>query len=304
MKISFVIPCYRSENTIEGVVAEIKSVVSQRPEVEYEIVMVCDHSPDNVYSVIERLCQADPVHLKGFEFGQHAALMAGYAHSDGELVFSLDDDGQAPCDSIWELVNKLEADGNDVVYGAYPEIKQRGFRRFGTMMNHFMMHWLLGKPTNVFISSFCVMRRFVVDEMLKYTGPYPFLCGLVFRITKNVGNITVQHRARVEGVSGYTFGSLLSLWMNGFTAFSVKPLRLTSYMGGLLAVLGLLASLWTVVDKLFFHPEMPIGYGSLMAVLLFIGGTLMLILGLIGEYVGRIYICLNKAPQYVLSRHT
>ena len=308
MKISFVIPCYRSEKTIEGVVAEIKSVVSRRPEVDYEIVMVSDHSPDNVYSVIERLCRDDPAHLQGMElarnFGQHAALMAGYAHSSGDLVISLDDDGQAPCDSIWELVDKLMADGNDVVYGAYPVIKQSGFRRFGTKMNHFMMHWLLDKPTDVRLSSFWVMRRFVVDEMLRYSGPYPFLCGLIFRITKNVGNVTVEQRDRVDGVSGYTFGSLLALWMNGFTAFSVKPLRLTSYMGGLLAVLGLLASLWTVVDKLFFHPEMPIGYGSLMSVLLFVGGTLMLILGLIGEYVGRIYICLNNAPQYVLSKHT
>lgn len=308
MKISFVIPCYRSERTIEGVVSEIKKVASKRPDVGYEVVMVSDHSPDNVYQVIERMCREDPVHLKGLElarnFGQHAALMAGYAHCDGDLVFSLDDDGQAPCESIWELVDKLEADGNDVVYGAYPQIKQRGFRRFGTLMNHLMMCWLLGKPKNVFISSFWVMRRFVADEMLKYSGPYPFLCGLVFRITKNVGNVDVRHRARIEGVSGYSFKSLLSLWMNGFTAFSVKPLRLTSYLGVFLAALGLFASMWTVVDKLFFHPEMPIGYGSLMAVLLFVGGVLMLILGLIGEYVGRIYICLNKAPQYVLSKHT
>ena len=308
MKISFVIPCYRSERTIEGVVAEIKSVMSQRSEVDYEIVMVSDHSPDKVYSVIERLCQEDPAHLRGMElarnFGQHAALMAGYAHSDGDLVFSLDDDGQAPCDSIWELIDKLEADGNDVVYGAYPIIKQSGFRRFGTMMNHFMMRWLLDKPATVHLSIFWVMRRFVVEEILRYSGPYPFLCGLVFRITKNVGNVTVEQRARVDGVSGYTFRALLSLWMNGFTAFSVKPLRLTFYLGMLLSVTGVFASLWTVVDKLFFHPRMPMGYGSLMAVLLFIGGSLMLILGLIGEYVGRIYICLNNVPQYVLSKQT
>ena len=308
MKISFVIPCYRSERTIEGVASEIKSVMSQRPEVDYEIVMVSDHSPDKVYSVIERLCQEDPAHLRGMElarnFGQHAALMAGYAHSDGDLVFSLDDDGQAPCDSIWELIDKLEADGNDVVYGAYPIIKQSGFRRFGTMMNHFMMRWLLDKPATVHLSSFWVMRRFVVEEILRYSGPYPFLCGLVFRITKNVGNVTVEQRARVDGVSVYTFRALLSLLMNGFTAYYVKPLRLTFYLGMLLSVTGVFASLWTVVDKLFFHPRMPMGYGSLMAVLLFIGGSLMLILGLIGEYVGRIYICLNNVPQYVLSKQT
>jgi undecaprenyl-phosphate 4-deoxy-4-formamido-L-arabinose transferase len=172
------------------------------------------------------------------------------------------------------------------------------------MMNHFMMRWLLDKPATVHLSSFWVMRRFVVEEILRYSGPYPFLCGLVFRITKNVGNVTVEQRARVDGVSGYTFRALLSLWMNGFTAFSVKPLRLTFYLGMLLSVTGVFASLWTVVDKLFFHPRMPMGYGSLMAVLLFIGGSLMLILGLIGEYVGRIYICLNNVPQYVLSKQT
>ena len=308
MKISFVIPCYRSEKTIEGVVAEIKSVVGQRPEADYEIIMVSDHSPDNVYSVIEKMCAADPLHLCGLElaknFGQQAALMAGFSRASGNIVFSLDDDGQAPVDAIWKLVDKIDRDGFDVVYGSYPVKKHSLFRNFGSLVNHYMAVCLVGKPKNLRISSFYAVKRFVLNEMLRYHGPYPYPGGLIYRATKNIASVEVNHRARKIGTSGYTFRKLFALWMNGFTAFSVKPLRLATWMGCGVAALGFLFGLWTVFNKLFIHPESPAGYSSLMAVLLFLGGMLMLMLGLIGEYIGRIYICLNQSPQYVVSKET
>lgn len=308
MKISFVIPCYRSEKTIEGVVAEIKSVVGQRPEVDYEVIMVSDHSPDDVYSVIERMCAEDPVHLRGVllsrNFGQHSALMAGYARVMGDYVLSLDDDGQAPVDAVFEMVDRLEHHRYDVVYGTYPEKKHNIFRNLGSQVNDLMTVWLLGKPAALKVTSFFIARRFVIREMLNYAGPYPYLYGLVFRITKNIGEVPVKHRARVDGGSGYTFAKLLGLWMNGFTAFSVKPLRLASYAGLVCAVVGFAFGVWAVVNKLIIHPDAPMGYSSMMAALLFIGGMLMLILGLIGEYVGRIYICINRSPQYVVARET
>lgn len=308
MKISFVIPCYRSEHTIEGVVSEIKSVVSQRPEVDYEVIMVSDHSPDNVYSVIERMCKADSLHLKGAElsrnFGQHAALMAGYAHVTGDCVLSLDDDGQAPVESIYRLTDELESGEYDVVFGTYPKKRHAFFRNVGSMVNGLMAVWLLEKPAALHPTSFYVARRFVIDAMLQYKGPFPYLLGLVFRITRNIGEVEVEHRARSEGDSGYTFIKLLSLWMNGFTAFSIRPLRLASYAGVLCALIGFCFGIWAVVNKLIIHPEVPMGYSSLMAAVLFIGGVLMLILGLIGEYVGRIYICINRSPQYVIGKVT
>lgn len=306
MKISFVIPCYRSEKSIEGVVAEIRSVISARPEVEWEVVMVSDHSPDNVYGVIEKMCKADPVHLRGLElarnFGQHAALMAGYSRVTGDYVLSLDDDGQAPVDAIYEVVDKLVGGGYDVVYGTYPEKKHNFFRNVASQINDLMTVWLLGKPASLKVTSFFVARRFVINEMLNYQGPYPYLYGLVFRITKNIGEVMVKHRARLDGGSGYTFRKLFGLWMNGFTAFSVKPLRLASYAGMLCAFLGFVFGVWAVINKLVVHPDAPIGYSSMMAALLFIGGMLMLILGLIGEYIGRIYICINRSPQYVVGK--
>lgn len=306
MKISFVIPCYRSERSIEGVVTEIKSVVSGRQGVDYEVIMVSDHSPDNVFAVIARMAAEDPEHVKGLElarnFGQHAALMAGYARATGEYVLSLDDDGQAPVDAIYEMVDRLERGKHDVVYGTYPEKKHNFFRNLGSQVNDLMTVWLLGKPAALKVTSFFIARRFVIREMLNYAGPYPYLYGLVFRITKNIGEVPVKHRARVDGGSGYTFTKLLGLWMNGFTAFSVKPLRLASYAGMLCAFLGFSFGIWAIVNKLVIHPDAPIGYSSMMAALLFIGGMLMLILGLIGEYIGRIYICINRSPQYVVAK--
>lgn len=307
MKISFVIPCYRSEHTIEAVVAEIKTTVAQRPEVDYEIILVSDHSPDNVFSVITRLSKADPGHVKGMElarnFGQHSALMAGFSLVTGDLVFSLDDDGQAPVESVYEMVDKLEADGYDVVSGAYPDKKHSVFRNLGSKVNDWMAEWLVGKPRDRKVTSFSVARRFVIDEMRRYDGPFPYLLGLELQATRKLGNVEVKHRSRAEGGSGYTLSKLLALWMNGFTAFSVQPLRLASYAGFVCAGLGFGYGLWTVVNKLL-HPEAPLGYSSLMSAVLFIGGMIMLILGLIGEYVGRIYICINKAPQYVVSKRT
>ena len=308
MKISFVIPCYRSEKTIEGVVSEIKSAVSQRPEVEYEIVMVSDHSPDNVYQVIEKMCHDDPAHLRGLElarnFGQPAAQMAGFSRATGDIVFSLDDDGQAPVDAVYRLVDALLDGGHDVVYGAYPKKKHNVFRNVGSWVNHLMAVWLIGIPRGMYTTSFFAVRRFIVDEMLKYGGPFPYLSGLIFRSTRNVATVEVEHRARAAGTSGYTFGKLFRLWINGFTAFSVAPLRIASYVGAFCAVLGFGFGAWTVVKKLFISPNMPMGYSSLMSVMLFVGGVLMLILGLIGEYVGRIYICINCAPQFVVARQT
>jgi len=151
MKLSFVIPCYRSEKTIESVVAEIKSVVTTRPEVEWEVVMVSDHSPDNVYAVIEKLCANDPKHLIGLElsrnFGQHAALMAGYSRTTGDYVLSLDDDGQAPVDAVYELLDKLVSGDYDVVYGTYPSKKHNLFRNVASQINDLMTVWQPALPT-------------------------------------------------------------------------------------------------------------------------------------------------------------
>lgn len=300
MKISFVIPCYKSEKTIEKVVKEIISVVNSKND-DYEIVMVSDSSPDGVYKVIRNLCEMNNK-LKGIEFsknfGQHSALMAAYSLCTGDVIVSVDDDGQIPIDETYLLIDKL-SEGYDVVYAKYAEKKYNIFRRLGSKINSWMMEWLINKPRTISVTSFFVAKKYIIDEILKYKNSYPFVMGLVFRTTNRIANVIVNHRNREEGKSGYTFKKLISLWMNGFTAFSVKPLRIATIVGCICALIGFIVGIVMVVRKII-DPSIAAGYTSLIAVTLFIGGLLMLMLGLIGEYIGRIYISINNSPQYVI----
>jgi len=305
MKLSFVIPCYGSEKTIAGVVSELKQTVRSIPDCHYEIIMVSDASPDNVFQVIEKICMEDPEHCKGAElarnFGQHAALMAGYRMATGDYILSLDDDGQAPVESVPQIIEALKE--SDVAWGSYAQKRHSFFRNLGSKVNDWMAEILLGKPKDLHVTSFFGMRRFIRDEIVKYNNAYPYLLGLLLRATKNMTDVPVNHRARAEGRSGYTFGKLLRLWVNGFTAFSVVPLRLATLCGFFCAGLGAVGVVLCIVNKII-HPDAPMGYSSLMTVVTFIGGILMLMLGMIGEYIGRTYICINQAPQYVIRTTT
>ncbi len=301
-KISFVIPCYGSENTIETVTDQIKQVMNTRKEFDYEILLVNDYSPDNVWSVITKLCEKD-AHIRAVKlaknFGQHSALMAGYTFVTGDYVATLDDDGQTPAEEVFKLVDKVK-EGYDVAYGYYAERKDNIFRKFGTMMNNKMLEMMIEKPKSVHLTSYFVAKRYIIDEITKYQNPYPYIWGLVLRTTKNIVNVEINHKEREDGKSGYTFAKLINLWLNGFTAFSVKPLRLATCVGAGTSVIGVIFIIFTIVKKLM-NPELAPGYSSLMAVLLFIGGMLMVMIGLVGEYVGRIYICINASPQFVIG---
>lgn len=300
--VSFVIPCYRSAQTIGKVVEEIDTAMEKMPEYEHEIVLVNDSSPDDTFEVIRELCarRKDVCGINlARNFGQHAALMAGFRYICGEIVVCLDDDGQTPADEVGKLLREIE-EGYDVVYAKYSHKQHSGFRNFGSKINELMTRIMLGKPKELYLSSYFAARRFVVDEMLRYTNPYPYVIGLVLRSTKNITNVEVSHREREVGTSGYTIGKLLGLWFNGFTAFSIKPLRVATAMGCITACGGFLYGIYTVIKK-FVNPNVPIGFSAMMAALVFIGGMIMLMLGLIGEYIGRIYISLNNSPQYVIK---
>jgi undecaprenyl-phosphate 4-deoxy-4-formamido-L-arabinose transferase len=301
MKISFVIPCYRSENTLEKVVDEIKDKMASLHRYEYEIILINDCSPDKTFAVIKRLC-AENKNIIGLDhaknFGQHAALMAGFHFVTGDIIICLDDDGQTPADEADKLIAKIE-EGYDVVYAAYENKKHSVFRNIGSNINRKMTEVMLGKPKELYISSYFAVKRFVVDEMMKYRNAYPYVIGLVLRTTKNICNVTVNHRDRMEGASGYSFKKLAALWVNGFTSFSVVPLRIASYGGGLVAVMGFLYAVYTVIAKVC-DPNRVIGWSSTISIMLILGGMILLVLGMIGEYIGRIYISLNNSPQYVI----
>ncbi len=300
--ISFIIPCYRSELTIDKVVQEIVLAMGNLSQYEYEIILVNDFSPDKTFEVIKAICEKNKK-VKGINlaknFGQHAALMAGLRYCKGDIVICLDDDGQTPADEAFKLIAKIE-EGADVVYAKYEHKRHSLMRNMGSRLNDLMARTMLGKPKELYLSSYFAVRSFVVKEMLRYENSYPYVIGLVLRATKKIENVSVNHREREEGRSGYTLAKLFGLWCNGFTAFSIKPLRIATVMGALSASAGFVYGVYTIIKRLV-NPLVPAGFSSLMAAILFIGGMLMLMLGLIGEYIGRIYISINNAPQYVIK---
>lgn len=301
MKISYVIPCYRSANTLESVVAEINKKMSTMKKYEYEIILVNDASPDDTLSTIRKIC-ASSENVTGIDmaknFGQHAALMAGFHYASGDVTVCLDDDGQTPADEVDKLLAKIE-EGYDVVYAEYENKKHSVFRNFGSSINRKMTEIMLGKPKDLYISSYFAARKFIVDEILKYQNAYPYVIGLVLRTTKNICNVKVKHRDRLEGTSGYTLKKLLALWINGFTSFSVMPLRIATFGGTVAAMLGFIYALYTIIRKII-DPSRLVGWSSTISIILILGGFTLLVLGMIGEYIGRIYISLNNSPQYVI----
>ena len=300
-KLSFVIPCYKSSKMISSVIDRIIQTVKSDGRYTYEIICVNDCSPDDTFLTLKALAENRPqmkVINLARNFGQHAALMAGFHYVTGDIVVCLDDDGQTPPEQVFKLIDKLN-EGYDYVAAKYETHHSSMFRRFGTRISYAMTEYLLGKPKNVEMNSYFAVRRFVINEVIRYRNAYPFIAGLILRVTRNVASVYVDHDKRIQGTSGYSFIKLLGLWMNGFTAFSEKPLRLASIFGFIAAAGGFIFGIWTIIKKII-NPAVPMGYSSLMATLLFTIGVNMLFLGLVGEYIGRIYISINNAPQYVV----
>ena len=300
--ISFVIPCYASEGSVALVMDEIRSVVGQRPEYDYEIVAVNDFSPDNVLDVLRAQAALDPK-VKVIDLakngGRHNALICGCHYTTGDYVVFIDDDLQCPTDQLWNLLSPLESGNYDVSIAKYPKKRQSAFKNFGSWVNDTVANWLLGKSKELKFSNFSVMRRFVKDEVIRYTNPYPYLSGLMLRATSRVTNVVMEERERTIGVGHYNFKKSFALWMNSFTAFSIKPLELSTACGTFCAFMGVLMALYTIIHKLMV-PNVAAGWSSMMAVILFLGGMILFVLGLIGEYIGRIYISLNNSPQFVV----
>ena len=302
MNVSVVIPCYNSSHTIGSVVDRLIATLSKRyAKTDYEIILVNDSSPDDTYDVISSLAN-DNRSIKAINlsrnFGQHAAIMAGFSQVEGDVIVCMDDDGQTVPEEIFKLIDTLD-ESCDLVYASYSLKKHSAFRNLGSKLNDLMTCWLLGKPKDLYLSSYFAAKRYLIEEAKNYTNPYPYLQGQMLRATNKIKNANVQHNARLEGSSGYTLSKLVSLWLNGFTAFSVKPLRMASFLGIAFALLGFISALVVVIRRLF-DPSMALGWSSTFTLILVLGGLILFVLGLIGEYIGRSYISINKAPQFII----
>jgi len=298
--ISLVIPVYNGAATIGRVVDEIMQDIGERV---HEIILVNDGSPDdNSSEVCKELSLNNPlVHHISLRrnFGEHNAVMCGLNFASGEIVGILDDDLQNPPSEIVRMANELE-NGFDVVFGNYREKKHSWFRNIGSRFNDLVATLLLDKPSDLYLSSFKVIRLAVVHEIIKYTGPFPYIDGLIFRVTRNVTSLPVEHRSRAVGRSNYTLRRLVRLWLNMFLNFSVLPLRITTSIGIISCIVGLVLAVFTMIEW-FVSSGIPLGYPSLFIAVMMFSGAQLISLGLIGEYVGKSYMVQNGTPQWIIK---
>lgn len=301
-KISIVIPCYNSHDSIGKVFEDIKKLFDNQSKKKFELILVNDCSPDNTLEIIKKLSNKDK-RVKAISlsknFGQHSAIMAGLSIATGDIVVCMDDDGQTPAYAMFNLINKID-EGYDIVFSKYEVKKHSTFRNLGSKFNDYMAQKLIGKPKDLYMGSYLAMNSFVKNEIIKYNNPYPYLGGLLLSVTNNVTNVEMPHEERKKGESSYTLSKLIMLWLNGFTAFSVKPLRVAGVIGALISFFGFIFAVFVFINKML-NPTISVGWSSLISVMIFMGGVTLITLGLIGEYVGRIYLSINKKPQFVVK---
>lgn len=301
--LSVVIPCYNAEKNIENVINNNIKIFAEQGFDNYEFVLVNDCSKDNTWAVINRLaCVYNNITAVNLakNAGQHGAIMAGFNNVLGDYIVVSDDDGQTQMERISELFAKMD-EGYDVVSTRWVSKAKRSLiRRLGTNLNDAVTRMLFNQPKEVYLSIFFLAKRFIVDEIIKYDNPYPYILGLVVRCTNNIGVVDVEQLERQNGNSGYSLRKLIRLWLNGFTSFSIVPLRLSTYLGFGSAFTGFIYGLVIIMQKLL-KVNVFAGWSSIMALILIIGGIILCVLGMIGEYVGRIYMCINNTPQYVVK---
>ncbi len=299
VRLSIVIPVYRAERTIGRLVHELADRLGRAYHLE--IVLVNDGSPDNSAAVCRGLSANLPfvkfLNLSR-NFSEHNAVMAGLNYCTGDYVVTMDDDFQNPPGEVAKLVEEIRK-GYDVVFSSYAVKQHHALRNLGSCVNNWFAMVLLDKPRDLYLSSFKILSRFVVDELIKYDGPYPYVDGLVLRITRNYSRVLVAHDPRREGRSGYTLRKLISLYLNMFTNFSILPLRLASYAGLASSVLGLVLAVYFAIEKIY-DPTLPAGWASMIVSLFLIGGIQLFALGMIGEYLGRLFLKDNGRPQFVV----
>jgi polyisoprenyl-phosphate glycosyltransferase len=302
--VSIVVPVYRSEPILPHLVAKIRDAFSALPW-RYELVLVNDVSPDGSWDVIRQLAAEFPF-VKGVNLtknvGQHNATMAGLTQTDGDIVIIMDDDLQHPPEAIASLIEQIRS-GHDVCYTVYAGRQHETWKKVGSWVNDRVANILLKKPKNLYLSSFKALHRRIVDQVIKYDGPFAYVDGLILDITHNIGVVTIQHQSRFAGEGNYNLHRSLSLWLKMATSFSIYPLRVATVMGMLLTAVSVVGIIVIVARKLL-HPELAAGWSSLIVAILLVGGIQTFCLGMLGEYLGRAYLKINKKPQFVIREKT
>ena len=304
MLYSIVVPCYKSAHTIRQVVELTADKMEEMGRTPYEFVLVDDCSPDGRDTICElRAVADDHPYVKVIELaqnsGQHNAVMAGLNYAEGDAIIAMDDDLQTHPSQLPKLFEEFDK-GYDIVYGHYPEKHHSLFRNFGSWLNYISVRILIGKPKDLKTSSFWIIKKFVRDYVIQYKSHYTHLQGLFLRTTRNISSVPIEHFDRAYGSSGYNLHKLVSLWSN-IMGYSIVPLRMAQHVGIFFSILGILGALAIVLKKIF-APTSAVGWYSMMVSICFFSGLIMMFLGVIGEYLGRMFKGMTNDPQFVVRQ--
>lgn len=300
MLISIVVPCYYSESSLPDLVRLVTEEFDKKDGYECEFIMVNDGSTDGTFDTIKKLSE-EYGNIHGIDlmrnFGQHNALMAALNHTNGDYVMGMDDDLQTHPSQMFKLIHKIE-EGYDLVYGIYPKRKNSPVKNFTSWINKVTSRVMLGRPKEIESSNFWIITRKCRDQVIKYDSFNPYIDAIFYRVTRNIGLIDIEHFKREKGSSGYTFKKLVSLWL-AYWNFSVVPLRVSFYFGMLSASFGIILTIYLIINKIQ-DPNLPVGWSSTMCLMALLFGAVLMGIGILGEYLGKIILVLNKTPQYII----
>lgn len=303
--LAILVPVYQSQDTIGDLVDTVVDTLAGHDHIRLsEIILVNDGSPDNSHAEIQAAIARHPALIRYIRlyrnFGEHNAVMCGLNHVTADCVAIIDDDFQNPPGEIALLVDELVGGAHDVVYSYYADKRHNWFRNLGSYFNDRVATVLLRKPPNLYLSSFKVLTGDLARIVTRYTGPYPYIDGLILRATTRIGRRQVQHADRKAGKSSYTLGKLVRLWLNMSTGFSVTPLRLAAGLGLLVSAIAAVLAVAFSLEYLVFGRRTPEGWASIIVTVTFLAGVQLSFLGIIGEYLGRLFLTINGQPQFII----
>jgi polyisoprenyl-phosphate glycosyltransferase len=299
--LSVVIPVYYSENTIGALV---DNICKELNHIKFEIILINDGSTDNSWEAICELKRKYPDIITGINlaknYGEHNALMAGYRQANAKYIVNIDDDFQNPPKEILKILKYIEELDCDVVYGKYNEKKHAKWRNIGSWLNSWIAEKTFNKPKTLYMSSFRILNNKILQHIIKYKGPFAYIDGLIFRTTRRIEQTEVEHHVSVNKTSRYNLLKLISLWSNTLINFSLFPLRISTLIGSVFSIIGVTMGIYYMFDKIF-NPEIQIGWSSVIVTVMVFSGIQLMMIGILGEYIGRIYMENSETPQYIVD---